>query len=82
MKATSEVFLTSEGDDYFRPDDICAAPDGRLYVSDWYDGGVGGHAYNNPTQGRIFLLAAQGQETCSGSKSPDRTRRSPTRSKA
>ncbi len=56
MQATSEVFLSNEGDSYFRPDDICAAPDGRLYVSDWYDGGVGGHGYNNPDQGRIFML--------------------------
>ncbi len=56
MSATSEVFLSNEGDNYFRPDDICAGPDGALYVSDWYDGGVGGHGYNNPDQGRIFLL--------------------------
>jgi putative membrane-bound dehydrogenase-like protein len=56
MKATSQVFLSSKGDNYFRPDDVCTAPDGSLYVSDWYDGGVGGHAYNNPNQGRIFLL--------------------------
>lgn len=56
MTAESEVFLTSEGDDYFRPDDICTAPDGTLYVADWYDGGVGGHAYNNPDQGRIYRL--------------------------
>ena len=62
MKATSEVFLSSEGDNYFRPDDICAAPDGSLYVSDWYDGGVGGHAYNNPDQGRIFLLRPKGKQ--------------------
>lgn len=56
MKATSEVWLSNEGDNYFRPDDVCAAPDGSLLVSDWYDGGVGGHGYNNPTQGRIFLI--------------------------
>ena len=62
MQATSEVFLRNEGDNYFRPDDICAAPDGRLYVSDWYDGGVGGHGYNNPDQGRIFLLMPQGKK--------------------
>ena len=55
-KATSRNFLTTNGDNYFRPDDICVAPDGSLLVSDWYDGGVGGHAYNNPTQGRIFRL--------------------------
>jgi putative membrane-bound dehydrogenase-like protein len=62
MKATSEVFLSNEGDNYFRPDDICAGPDGRLYVSDWYDGGVGGHGYNNPDQGRIFLLLPAGKK--------------------
>lgn len=62
MAATSEVFLSNEGDNYFRPDDICAAPDGRLYVSDWYDGGVGGHGYNNPDQGRIFQLVPAGKK--------------------
>ncbi len=62
MAATSETFLSNEGDNYFRPDDICAAPDGRLYVSDWYDGGVGGHGYNNPEQGRIFVLKPKGKQ--------------------
>jgi putative membrane-bound dehydrogenase-like protein len=62
MTATSEVLLSNEGDNYFRPDDICAAPDGRLYVSDWYDGGVGGHGYNNPDQGRIFQLVPAGKK--------------------
>lgn len=61
-KATSEVFLTSKGDNYFRPDDICTAPNGALFVSDWYDGGVGGHAYNNPDQGRIFMLTPVGKK--------------------
>ncbi|MEX0643221.1 MAG: PVC-type heme-binding CxxCH protein [Pirellulales bacterium] len=61
MEATSEVVFTST-DSYFRPDDVCAGPDGSLYVADWYDGGVGGHAYNNPKQGRIFLLRPQQHE--------------------
>jgi putative membrane-bound dehydrogenase-like protein len=62
MTATSEVFMTSAGDNYFRPDDICAAPDGSLYVSDWYDGGVGGHAYNDPNRGRIYRLTPKGKK--------------------
>lgn len=62
MKGQSRVLITSEGDDYFRPSDICAAPDGSLVLSDWYDGGVGGHAYNNPDQGRIFVLRPQGKK--------------------
>ena len=53
MRADSELVVTSKDDKYFRPDDICTAPDGSVYLSDWYDGGVGGHAYNNPDQGRI-----------------------------
>lgn len=62
QKAASRVWLSSKDDNYFRPDDICAAPDGSLYVSDWYDGGVGGHAYNNPDQGRIFLVRPRGKK--------------------
>lgn len=60
MKADSRVLVTSQGDDFFRPDDVCAASDGTLYLADWYDGGVGGHAYNNPAQGRIFRIAPVG----------------------
>jgi len=59
MAATSEVIVSTDGDPYFRPDDICAGPSGELYVSDWYDGGVGGHAYNDPDRGRIFMLRPQ-----------------------
>jgi len=62
MQGSTEVLLTSQGDDYFRPDDVCAAPDGSLYVSDWYDGGVGGHAYNDPHRGRIFRLTPKGKQ--------------------
>lgn len=62
FKATKFNIVTSKGDDYFRPDDICTMPDGSLLVADWYDGGVGGHAYNNPGQGRIFRLTPKGKE--------------------
>jgi putative membrane-bound dehydrogenase-like protein len=30
-------------DQWFRPVDVCAAPDGSVYVADWNDAGVGGH---------------------------------------
>ena len=61
MRARSENVVISQGDNYFRPDDICAAPDGSLYLADWYDGGVGGHNYNDPDRGRIFLLRPTGK---------------------
>src|SRR4029077_3002802 len=47
---------------YFRPIDPCAAPDGSLYVTDWYDGGVGGHAYNDATRGRIYRIRPPGKK--------------------
>ena len=42
---------------WFRPSDVCIAPDGSLMVSDWYDPGVGGHRMQDAERGRIFRLA-------------------------
>ena len=58
---TAENVITST-DNYFRPDDVCVAPDGALFVSDWYDGGVGGHAYNDPNRGRIYRITPKGKK--------------------
>ena len=41
------VEMIKGGDHWFRPDDVCVAPDGAVYVTDWYDPGVGGHATND-----------------------------------
>lgn len=54
--------IVTNSDNYFRPVDPCVAPDGSIYVSDWYDGGVGGHAYNDPTRGRIYRITPRGQK--------------------
>ena len=35
--------LKGEKDQWFRPADVCVAPDGSLIIADWYDPGVGGH---------------------------------------
>ena len=46
------------GDDpWFRPVDACTAPDGSVFVADWYDAGVGGHAFSDQTTGRIYRIA-------------------------
>ena len=52
MKATD--------DPWFRPSDVCVAPDGSLFVSDWYDPGVGGHLVGDQQKGRIFRIAPEG----------------------
>ncbi len=42
---------------WFRPSDVCIAPDGSVMVADWYDPGVGGHRMQDIEHGRIFRLA-------------------------
>src|SRR5690606_26085914 len=44
-------------DQWFRPSDVCVAPDGSLIVADWYDPGVGGHQAGDQTRGRIYRIA-------------------------
>lgn len=62
------IELIKGSDRWFRPDDICVAPDGAVYVADWYDPGVGGHATGDKADdwhkihGRIYRLAPKGYE--------------------
>ncbi|MFY0654103.1 MAG: PQQ-dependent sugar dehydrogenase [Cyclobacteriaceae bacterium] len=49
--------IKSVHDQWFRPSDVCVAPDGSLMVADWYDPGVGGHGVGDLKQGRIFRIA-------------------------
>ena len=43
---------------WFRPSDVLIGADGALYVSDWYDPGVGGHAMGDKQgYGRILRVA-------------------------
>lgn len=45
----------------FRPSDVVVGPDGVLYVSDWYDGRVGGHQdLDGPCSGAIYRIAPKG----------------------
>ncbi|HUH48169.1 MAG TPA: PVC-type heme-binding CxxCH protein, partial [Arenibacter sp.] len=57
-KASIENIITSK-DDWFRPDDVTVAPDGSLFISDWYDGGVGGHKAEDIARGRIYHLSTK-----------------------
>jgi len=49
--------LLGARDNWFRPSDVCVAPDGSLIVADWYDPGVGGHRMGDADRGRLFRVA-------------------------
>jgi putative membrane-bound dehydrogenase-like protein len=53
--------LKGKRDNWFRPADVCVAPDGSVFVSDWYDPGVGGHNQADTKRGRIFRVAPKGK---------------------
>lgn len=63
FKASITNVLRSS-DSWFRPSDVCVAPDGSLLVADWNDPGVGGHAAGDHDlaimRGRVFRVAPRG----------------------
>jgi putative membrane-bound dehydrogenase-like protein len=55
-KASIVNILESQKDQWFRPVDVAVAPDGSLFVADWYDPGVGGHQAGDVDRGRIYRV--------------------------
>ncbi len=55
--AKIENILKGNKDQWFRPSDVTVAPDGSIFVADWYDPGVGGHQMGDQQRGRIFRIA-------------------------
>lgn len=64
-QATTTNLLTTS-DNWFRPSDVCIAPDGSLYVADWNDAGVGGHYMADQKletmTGRVYRIAPAGHK--------------------
>ncbi|MCA9056946.1 MAG: c-type cytochrome, partial [Planctomycetaceae bacterium] len=61
-KAEINNVLNGTRDQWFRPSDVCVAPDGSLIVADWYDPGVGGHRQGDIDRGRLFRVALPGHQ--------------------
>ena len=61
---TAEIkkILHHDEDSWFRPVDVCVAPDGSIMVADWYDPGVGGHYAGDQSKGRIYRLAPKNKD--------------------
>jgi len=60
--ATAETVIDGSADQWFRPSDVCVAPDGSLIVADWYDPGVGGHGMGDTEKGRLYRIAPKGSK--------------------
>lgn len=62
--ATMVDILTGT-DSWYRASDAAIAPDGSLFVADWYDPGVGGHGMGDhdpeTMRGRIYRVARDGK---------------------
>ena len=60
------VDILTSTDSWYRPSDVAIAPDGALFVADWYDPGVGGHAAGDHEKGkimgRIYRVAPEGSK--------------------
>ena len=56
-RASMDTLMYGAGDLWFRPADLCVAPDGSLIVADWYDPGVGGHKVGDLERGRLYRIA-------------------------
>jgi putative membrane-bound dehydrogenase-like protein len=64
-RAEIKDMLTTK-DTWFRPSDVCAAPDGSICIADWNDAGVGGHNMADQNvetmTGRIYRVVPKGHK--------------------
>src|SRR5690606_28336721 len=60
FSATMEDVVVGARDQWFRPVDVATAPDGSVFVADWYDPVLGGHQAGDVESGRIFRISRPG----------------------
>jgi putative membrane-bound dehydrogenase-like protein len=61
-KAKIVNLVEAQKDQWFRPSDVAAAPDGSIFIADWYDPGVGGHQVGDLDRGRIYRVSTPDTE--------------------
>jgi putative membrane-bound dehydrogenase-like protein len=61
-KASIVKIVEAQKDQWFRPADVTVAPDGSLFIVDWYDPGVGGHQVGDLDRGRVYRVATKGAQ--------------------
>jgi putative membrane-bound dehydrogenase-like protein len=54
--------LVTSTDNWFRLADVCVAPEGSVFIADWYDPGVGGHGMGDWKMGRIYRVTPKGHK--------------------
>ena len=57
QRVRRQVRVLRLGEEHVEP---ATGIDGAMYVADWYDQGVGGHAYNDPNRGRVYVVRKSG----------------------
>ncbi|MCI0535472.1 MAG: dehydrogenase, partial [Verrucomicrobiales bacterium] len=61
-----DLLAASETEKWYRPSDVCVAPDGSVFIADWNDAGVGGHYMQDQKlemmTGRIYRVAPKGHK--------------------
>ena len=66
LKSSEKYEWYETGNDtrkWFRPSDVCARTDGSIFIADWYDPIVGGHAmHDKKGYGRIYRLTPKGKK--------------------
>lgn len=60
--AESVNVLRGERDKWVRPVDVSVAPDGSLFVTDWYDPLISWNRMEDTAKGRVFRIAPKGPE--------------------
>lgn len=69
IKSSEKYEFYETGNDrskWFRPSDVCAGTDGSIFIADWYDPIVGGHAMHDKVGfGRIYRLTPKNKKLIS-----------------